>query len=81
MKLLKLSAAWCGPCKQLAMTMNGLEGLPEVQEIDIDKDYKTAQQYNVRGVPTLILLDDEGKEVKRVSGALTKEKLLEFVKT
>lgn len=34
---------------------------------------------NVKGVPTLILQDDEGNELKRKAGALTKEQLKLFL--
>jgi thioredoxin-related protein len=38
------------------------------------------QDYKVRSVPTLILVDDKNQEIKRSVGLLTEEKLLEFLK-
>ena len=71
MKLLKFSASWCQPCKMLTTI---------IDNIDIDEQSELAQQYNIRGVPTLILIDDVGNEVKRNVGMITRDKLLEWIK-
>lgn len=78
MKLLKFQASWCGPCKMLAMTLNGMDIPFELVEIDIDETPMKAASYNVRSVPTLIITDDEGNEIRRVSGALRESQLKEF---
>jgi thioredoxin 1 len=51
-----------------------------VEEVDIDENMALAKQYGIRGVPTLVIVDDEGKEVKRQSGMMTEAQLLEFLK-
>lgn len=82
MKLLKFAASWCGPCQALSMTIKGLDEntvLPPIEDVDIDKNTELAVQYGVRSVPTLVLVDDSGKEIKRSVGALTGDKLLEFL--
>lgn len=81
MKLLKFAATWCGPCQGLKMTMANMGDLINisVEEIDIDNKQELAIQYGVRSVPTLIIVDDEGKEVRRATGNLTQDKLLEFI--
>lgn len=63
-EVLKFSATWCGPCKVLAHTLEGVEG---VTNIDIEKDQETARKYGIRSVPTLVFLKD-GVEVHRQSG-------------
>lgn len=72
-EFLYFSATWCGPCKILAPTMQQLssEGMT-VRKIDIDQDPNTPSQYNVRSVPTVILLQN-GKEVSRQVGAQPKD--------
>lgn len=65
-EVLKFSASWCGPCKVLAQTLQGVEG---IKNIDIEKDMETARKYNIRTVPTLVFLKDE-KEVHRKSGSM-----------
>jgi len=49
-----------------------------VQEIDIEVDEAVAIRYGIRGVPTMVLLDDDGNEIKRKVGAMNEQQLLEF---
>ena len=79
-QLLKFSASWCQPCKALAGNMKHVDfGDVEVQEVDIDENFEVAQKFNIRGVPTLVLLEDD-VEVKRTSGVLMADKIEEFIK-
>ena len=79
-QLLKFSASWCGPCKSLSANFKHVDlGEVELKEIDIDENMDMAKEYNIRGVPTLILLED-GTEVKRTSGVLMADKIEEFIK-
>jgi thioredoxin 1 len=78
-EVLKFSATWCGPCKMLAMTVKELDdNTVPIKDIDIDENLDLATKYGIRGVPTLVMLEN-GNEVKRVSGALTLPKLKEFI--
>lgn len=79
MKVLKFSATWCGPCKMLQATIDSIHPPVDIQNVDIEEDFEVARQYNIRGVPTLVMLDDSGNEIKRVSGTKTKEQLLEWL--
>jgi thioredoxin-like negative regulator of GroEL len=77
MKLLKFTAPWCQPCKQLGPMLDHL--LAEyphlsVEEVDISKMAHTANQYAVKGVPTLILENGQ-----RLNGMPTPQKLREFL--
>lgn len=47
--------------------------------IDIDETPNLAMQYGVRGVPTLIVLDDDGKELRRKVGMQRESDLLQFL--
>jgi thioredoxin 1 len=60
-EVLKFSATWCGPCRVLAHTLEGVEG---ITNIDIDKDQETARKYGIRSVPALVFLKD-GAEIGR----------------
>ena len=51
----------------------------QVEEIDIDENFEVAKNYNIRGVPTLVL-EEDGKEIKRTSGVLMADKIEEFIK-
>lgn len=77
MKLLKFEASWCQPCKQLTKTMEGMEFPYPVEVVDIDKNRDAVMEYGVRGVPHLILLDENNNPLVRVGGALTKTQLTE----
>ena len=50
------NAKWCGPCKQMKPHIAELisEGY-SIQEIDVDEQPELAKEFNVRGVPTLVV--------------------------
>ena len=76
-RVLRFTASWCGPCKSLAMNLETANlGLPiEVVDIDIHRD--VAQEYGIRSVPTLVMLD-ENIEIKRLIGSKTVNQLQEW---
>lgn len=78
-KVLRFTASWCAPCKMLAPMVEDAKGDTEVQVVDIDTDEGTAlaTQYKVRGVPTLIMVQDD-KEIKRHVGMTTDKVLVEW---
>ena len=82
MKLFKFYAEWCGPCKGLTMVINNAKDKIDIpiEQYDIDNEMMMAQEYKIRSVPTLVLVDDKNQEMKRSVGLLTEEKLLEFLK-
>lgn len=79
MQLLKFYADWCGPCKRLAMTMDKMEFPYEVIPVSLDDNTDLAMTYGVRSIPTLILIDEKGEVVERLSDSTaTKEQLLDL---
>ena len=70
MKYLYFSAPWCGPCKALSPQMEEIakSGIP-VKKINIDYDAEFPAKYNVKSIPTVILCDLNGTEIKRHVGA------------
>lgn len=80
MKVLKFYAEWCGPCKMLSKIMEGMGDVGvEVVNVDVDSDQDTAIKYGIRGVPTMIVVDDEGKEVRRKVGMMSEAELRVFI--
>jgi thioredoxin 1 len=77
MKLLKFSASWCGPCKMLTKVMESIKFPYEVVDVDIEGNEELVAKYGVRGVPTLVLLDDKEDVVVVHIGALDKTALEE----
>lgn len=73
-QLLYFSAAWCNPCKAFKPLMESLQSEMPIQFIDVDSSSQTAAQYNVRSVPTTIVVQN-GTEIGRAVGAKTKEEI------
>ncbi len=71
--LVDFYADWCGPCKVMAPAVDQLAathtGRAIVAKLDTDHAQATAQQFNIRGIPTSIVFHG-GKEVARQSGAV-----------
>tara|TARA_R100001443_G_scaffold114997_1_gene131911 strand:- start:116 stop:367 length:252 start_codon:yes stop_codon:yes gene_type:complete len=65
--ILYFSAPWCGPCTQLTPIIDSLKNI-NVRKINVDYDADLTQRYNVKSVPTLVLTDLNGKELKRLQG-------------
>lgn len=71
MNILKMGASWCTSCKTLTKMIGtiDIDTSIEITEIDIDDQFDLATKYSIRSVPTMIKLDDDGKEVSRLVGA------------
>jgi thioredoxin 1 len=82
MKVLKFYADWCGPCKGLTEIIKnaGDKITIPIENVNIDENIMLAQQFNIRSVPAMVLVDDGENEIKRQVGLVTEEKLLEFLK-
>jgi thioredoxin 1 len=80
--LVDFFATWCGPCQMLAPVLKQVkDNLGEritIIKIDVDKNQELAQKYQVRGVPTMVLFQ-EGKQLWRQSGVLTKEEIIKII--
>ena len=81
MKLMLFTGSWCIPCQQMKPIVKEVaeERGIGLKVVDVEAEIETANAYMVRGVPTLILLDDIGVEINRVSGAMGKEQVIDFL--
>lgn len=80
--VLYFTAGWCGFCKQLER-----ETLadPEVRaklaplarhKLDFDQQRGLVKEYGLRGVPVLLLVDAQGRELSRLTGFVPRETML-----
>jgi thioredoxin 1 len=80
--LVDFYAIWCGPCKVLGPVLkevkDKLGDKVSIIKIDIDKNQQLASQYQVRGVPTMILFQN-GKQLWRQSGVLDKSDIIKII--
>ena len=76
--LIEFTADWCPPCKMLAPIINEIaikyEGKLRVGMLDADINTKIVQQYNVMGLPTLLLFIG-GSPVERIVGFTSRERI------
>ena len=77
--LVDFTAVWCGPCKMLDPVVKEMaddwNGQVKVVKLDVDDNPSIAMNYNVMGVPTLMLFKN-GEPVERVTGYVPKDRLL-----
>lgn len=71
-KVYKLGAGWCGPCRMMKPTIKSLmekynvEGSDvEIIDIDIDADRALAEEHGVRSIPTTLFMVNDEFALKR----------------
>ena len=76
-------AAWCGPCRMIAPTVEALaseySGKAKVAKMNVDENQMTPTQYNVRGIPTLLLFKG-GKVQEQIVGAASRDTIENMLK-
>ena len=72
----------CGPCKMLAFVLAVVDTAcgdkVKIMKLDFDKNRDLAEEYEITGYPTLVLLKD-GKEVKRMTGLQQKPAIVKMI--
>lgn len=81
--LVDFTAAWCGPCKMMAPILKEVKleigDTATIIKVDVDKNPQAAGEYQVQGVPTLILFKN-GQPLWRQSGVVQKASLVGVIK-
>jgi thioredoxin 2 len=77
--LLDLWAPWCGPCRMVAPVLEELAtemaGRVRVAKLNVDENPQTATRFQVRSIPTLLVLKG-GKEMERIVGVQPKTEIV-----
>ncbi len=73
-------ATWCGPCRMVAPIVEELagqyEGKAKICKMDVDAAQKTASEFGIRSIPTLLIFK-EGKVADQLIGAVPKQQITE----
>lgn len=80
--LIDFYADWCGPCQKLSPIVDKFaEEHSEIKvvRIDIDAGEALADKYNIRSIPTLVVIEN-GEEINRIIGLVSEEKIIELFK-
>lgn len=74
------TADWCGPCKKVRPVVEQInqDSIIKFQLVDVDSELELVKAFEIKSVPTFIMIKD-GEVVNRVTGAKTKQELLEFL--
>jgi len=78
--VLYFTADWCNPCKKVKPIVEEMnkDSVTKFQMIDVDSEMELTKKFEIRSVPTFILIKN-GTEIKRTTGAQTREQLEAFV--
>ena len=75
-------APWCGPCRKMADVLAQLaddyQGKVNIYKLNTDANIKTAQDYSVSSLPTILIFKD-GEEKERLVGLMPKSSLIKNI--
>lgn len=72
--LIDFWAEWCGACRLIAPVIDRIakdDGQLRLRKVNVEDEAETAARLGVKGLPTLVFMDSCGRELGRLTGALT----------
>lgn len=82
MKVVKISAVWCGSCIKMKNIWREIEKEYDFEVINYDYDFdeEEVSKYNVGNIlPVSIILNDENIELERIIGEKKKEEIISII--
>lgn len=77
--LVDFFADWCSPCQMISPVVEDIAKEHTVCKINVDNSPATAKKYNVKSIPTLIVIKN-GDMVSHLVGYAEKEEILNMLK-
>jgi len=79
-QVLYFSAKWCTACQATTPIIESLKSSnrAQVAMVDVDYDVSLTEQYNVKSVPTTVILEN-GNEIQRVVGSVNSDRLNQLI--
>lgn len=75
-------APWCGPCRKISPIIDEIaeeyKGKIKVVKINTDENVRTAQEYSISGIPSLLIFNN-GEAVERLVGLMQKQNLISSI--
>ena len=80
LRIVKMGAEWCGPCRTLSSTLESLSDIIQIAEIDIENDEteQIVSEHNVRSIPVTLFIKNSNVVGKNV-GLISKNELLNMI--
>ena len=78
MKILKFYTTYCSQCKQQTKLLEGFTEA-EVISVDCDENEDLVDKYEVRGLPTMVLIDNEDNVIKKFVGITRPDAIIEAI--
>lgn len=83
MKFIKFYAHWCGPCKVLAPTIDKIAKenplTIELESVNVDENPERAQDFNIKGIPSVVIIADDGTVKATIVGVQPESTYLNYV--
>lgn len=78
-KLIMFTASWCSNCQVVKASLEDNNVSYTTVDVDTSEGEELAKQNGVRGLPTVLVVDDKGEEVRRIVGLQPAAEYVKYV--
>jgi thioredoxin-like negative regulator of GroEL len=85
MKILRFYAEWCAPCAQFSEILKEVKeklggSFPvQIDSVNIEENIMESIAYDIKNIPTLVLIDDKRNEIKRSVGVMSVDQTIAWL--